>query len=266
MKQRRLGRLDMGVSPLGLGTVKLGRNSALRYPRPFALPDDARLAELLDAARDLGINLIDTAPAYGSSEERLGAALHGQRADWVICTKCGEEFADGRSRFDFSPAHTRASVERSLRRLRTDYLDIVLLHSNGDDCAILNDSGALETLRALQQAGLVRAIGISTKTVAGALAAAPLCDVLMLTWNPQYRDEEAALAHAATSGCAVLVKKALASGLCATDLQDSLDFLYAQPAVASVIIGTIDLLHLRANAAAAVHAIARAGHAADTAC
>ena len=66
------------------------------------LPSDGRVRELLARARECGVNLIDTAPAYGTSEERLGALLD-DRERWVIVTKAGEEFADGRSHFDFSP-------------------------------------------------------------------------------------------------------------------------------------------------------------------
>src|SRR5690606_11080396 len=129
---RPLGRSGMQISPLGLGTVKLGRNQGVKYPQGFALPDDAAAARLLDTARELGVILIDTAPAYGSSEERLGALLAGERRHWLRCTKVGEEFENGESRFDFSPAHTRFNIERSLQRLRTEVLEIVLVHSSGD--------------------------------------------------------------------------------------------------------------------------------------
>lgn len=252
MKPHRLGRTGLEVAPLALGTVKLGRNTALRYPRPFALPDDAALDRLLATARELGINLLDTAPAYGASEERVGRWLRGRRHDWVLCTKTGEEF-DGRgSRFDFSPAHTRASVERSLRRLGTDFLDIVLLHSDGRDAWILRESGALDELAALRRAGRVRAIGISAKTLEGALAAADCCDVAMLAYNRADTALAPALAACARTGCAVLVKKALGSGLLCADaaaLRTSLDFVYAAPGVASVVIGTLDPQHLRDAAA-----------------
>jgi hypothetical protein len=108
------GQHRPAVSPLGLGTVKLGRDQGVKYPNGFTIPgDEARL--LLAQARELGINLIDTAPAYGRSEERLGPLLRGQRDEWVIVSKVGEEFDDGQSRFDFSAAHTRRSVERSLQ-------------------------------------------------------------------------------------------------------------------------------------------------------
>lgn len=95
---------------------------------------------LLKLTRDLGINLIDTAPAYGRSEERLGPLLRGQRQEWVIVSKVGEEFADGVSRHDFSAAHTRLSVERSLQRLETDFIDLVLVHSDGNDLRSSNSA------------------------------------------------------------------------------------------------------------------------------
>ena len=116
MELRALGRTGLQVSPVGLGTVKFGRNQQVKYPRGFDLPDDAHLRDLLAVARELGINLLDTAPAYGSAEERLGALLD-HADDWVIVTKVGEAFEHGASRFDFSAAGTRASVERSLRRV-----------------------------------------------------------------------------------------------------------------------------------------------------
>jgi aryl-alcohol dehydrogenase-like predicted oxidoreductase len=110
---KALGSTDMEVSALGLGTVKLGRNEGVKYPSEFRIPDDRHAASLLSEAQDLGINLIDTAPAYGNSEERLGKLLAGQRDRWLICSKVGEEFEHGQSRFDFTPEHTRSSVETS---------------------------------------------------------------------------------------------------------------------------------------------------------
>lgn len=245
MKRRALGRTGIEVSPLGLGTVKLGRNTAVKYPQPFALPDDAAVRRLLDRAAALGINLLDTAPAYGDSEARLGKLLAGRRADWVLCTKVGEEFKQGRSRFDFSPAHVRASVERSLRRLSTDWLDVVLIHSDGRDLAILDESGALEALQSLKQAGWIRAVGISHKTEAGGRRALELgCDVIMATLSLAEPGEAPLIAEAGRRGCGVLVKKALASGHAGID---SLRFAVSQPGVSSVVVGTIDPDHLEAN-------------------
>lgn len=253
MQLRRFGSTDIAVSPLGLGTVKLGRDQGVKYPHRFDIPDDRAAAGLIALARELGINLIDTAPAYGTSEERLGRLLAGQRQQWVICTKVGEEFEDGRSRFDFSAAHTRASVERSLRRLATDYVDIVLVHSDGDDLAVIEHSGALEELARCKSAGLVRAYGVSTKTVAGGLLAAARSDGVMLTYNSQYADELPVLDYCAAHGKGALIKKALASGHVGdgSAAQRSLQLALRHPGTSSAIVGTINPSHLRANAAAA---------------
>ncbi len=87
---RPLGRTDIKVSALGLGTVKIGRDEGVKYPQKFTIPDDSAVKNLFSLARELGINLIDTAPAYGNSEERLGQLL-SHRHEWVIVTKTGED-------------------------------------------------------------------------------------------------------------------------------------------------------------------------------
>lgn len=261
MVLRPLGNTGILVSPLGLGTVKLGRTQGVKYPRPFEIPDDRAASVLLDTARTLGLNLLDTAPAYGRSEERLGALLAGRRDEWVLCTKAGEEFENGVSRHDFSPPAITVSVDRSLRRLRTDRLDIVLLHSDGHDLEILERSGALEALQRAKAAGKVRAVGASTKTPEGAILAASRCDVVMLTLNPHTTADEPALRHAERSGAGVLIKKALDSGHLphgssgAHAVENALRFVLARPAVTSVIVGTINPDHLRANVAAVQRAL-----------
>jgi aryl-alcohol dehydrogenase-like predicted oxidoreductase len=251
---RSLPGTHLKVSALGLGTVKIGRNEQVKYPGAFTIPDDAAVRNLLAQARALDINLLDTAPAYGASEERLGLLLT-QRQDWVIVTKTGEEFTNGTSHFDFSAAHTRMSIERSLRRLRTDYLDLVLIHSDGNDEAILQQGDCVATLQDFKQRGLIRALGMSTKTVAGALRAAQELDVVMLTYNLQQRDDKPAIARAHELGKGVLVKKGLMSGHVQQEgrdlVRDSLALVLGEPGVHSLIAGTINPAHLAANVAMA---------------
>lgn len=246
---RSLGTTGLQVSRIGLGTVKFGRNTAVKYPTAFDLPDDSALQTLIGVARDCNINLIDTAPAYGTSETRLGKLLRGQRHEWIIATKVGEYFEDNTSTFDFSPDATRASVEASLRRLNTDFLDIVLVHSDGNDEAIIRHSGALETLSRLKSVGTIRAFGISTKTLAGARLALDLCDVIMVAYSAADTSHAEILELAAARQKGVLVKKALDSGH-VTDPLASLRFVLGHHAVSSAIVGTINPDHLRANAAA----------------
>lgn len=252
--KRALGSTGIDVSCLGLGTVKFGRNQEVKYPSSFALPSDREVEQLLAEAQELGINLLDTAPAYGSSEQRIGRLLRN-RDDWVVCTKVGEEFTTGKSFFDFGAEHTRRSVERSLRDMKTDVLDIVLIHSDGEDLKILEQTDCLPTLISLRDSGLIKAIGMSTKTVAGGLRAVELLDVVMATYNPSYTEDAPVIEAAAKSGKGVLIKKALNSGHDAlgttTSAGDALRAALGLAGVSAAIVGTINPAHLRANAAAA---------------
>ncbi|MFJ3521890.1 aldo/keto reductase [Pseudomonas sp. NPDC090203] len=259
---RPLGGLGIDVSPIGLGTVKLGRDQGVKYPNGFTIPDDDEARMLLKQARDLGINLIDTAPAYGRSEERLGPLLRGQRQDWVIVSKVGEEFEAGQSRHDFSPAHTRLSVERSLKRLETDFIDLVLVHSDGNDLHVLNECGVYQTLAELKREGKIRGFGFSGKTVEGGLLALQDGDCAMVTYNLNEQGEKPVLDYAAVHAKGILIKKALASGhVCAgagvDPVQASFELLFAHPGVTGAIVGTINPLHLAHNVATAASVIRR---------
>lgn len=258
MRPRALGSTGIRVSPLGLGTVKLGRNQQVKYPNAFELPSDDRVRDLLALAAELGINLIDTAPAYGSSQERLGRLLPSPRERWVIVSKVGEIFAGGESRFDFSFEHTVRTVEVSLRTLRTDYLDCVLIHSDGDDRRILEHEGAVEALVSLKRRGLIRAHGMSSKTVEGGLRVVAELDVVMATANLQYDAERPVFEAAAAANKGVLVKKGLMSGHVGgpDGVRAALAHVLALPGVSSMIVGTIDPEHLRGNAALAEEVLA----------
>lgn len=252
MELRPLGSTGLQVSLLGLGTVKFGRNAGVKYPRPFDLPDDGHVVGLLEEARRLGINLLDTAPAYGSSEERIGRLLPGRREDWVIVSKAGEFFEAGESRFDFSPAAIQASVEGSLRRLRTDYLDAVLLHSDGmaeDGERFLPAAAMLDRLK---RDGKLRATGFSGKTLDGGLKMVNCTDLLMVTYNPAQRGELPVIEAAGRMGKGVLIKKALASGHAAAPEQ-ALAEAAALTGVSAIVVGTVSADNLRRNAAAVMH-------------
>ncbi|MDH5592274.1 MAG: aldo/keto reductase [Gammaproteobacteria bacterium] len=264
LEQRKvLANTDVRVSPLGLGTVKLGRDKGVKYPHSFRIPDDQQALALLDQAWELGINLLDTAPAYGNSEQRLGELLSVSPKDWMIATKVGETFnpENGESHYNFSPEFINTSIQQSLKNLRRDYLDIVLIHSDGNDKQIIQHDGVLETLAELKQQGLIRAIGMSTKTVEGGLLALEQSDVVMVMHNLHYQQEQAVLDQALMKNKGVFIKKALASGhLTSTDsstdiVQANFDFIFSHPAVSSIIIGTINPTHLTDNVVKATKAL-----------
>ena len=242
---RPLGDTGIDVSLLGLGTVKFGRNRDVKYPAAFDLPDDRAIRQLLDAARDLDINLLDTAPAYGTSESRLGKLLT-DRNRWVLVTKFGETFDNGQSRFDFSPERVGPSLERSLERLATPYVDVLLIHSDGRDRELLR-LGTLDALKEQKQRGLVRAVGISSKSPDGLAAAIEhQCDVVMATLNRDQTDEVKAIASAGEHGVGVLIKKALASGHRGPS---DLTWVANHAGVSSIVVGTLEPAHLAENAA-----------------
>jgi aryl-alcohol dehydrogenase-like predicted oxidoreductase len=242
MVRRQLGRSCLAVSPIGLGTTKLGRNTDVKYPTSFVLPSSEQIAALLEAAAQLGVNLIDTAPAYGESEQRLGDFVKTHRDQIVLCTKCGEQYVDGRSIYDFSGSAVIASAEESLRRLRSDYIDLLLLHSDGRDVEILTQTDALEALAQLKQSGKIRAAGISAKTEAGILEAARTLDVVMAPFSQKEPGLAAALAMAHDRGVGVLAIKGLFSGH--LEPRDAIEYTMRHEFIDALIVGTINPAHL----------------------
>ncbi len=251
MELRALGSTGIDISPLGLGTVKIGRDQQVKYPTGFKIPDDAAVTDLLALAWELGINSLDTAPAYGTSEERLGQLLP-HRHEWVIVGKVGEAFIDGQSQFDFSAKGTIQSVENSLRRLRRDVIDVVLVHSDGNDMGVINNHAVCDTLQELKHRDLIKAVGMSTKTVEGGIWCVENMDVVMATYNPAYTEELPVLQRAQELAKGVVIKKGLQSGHAdkaagGGGVEDALRFVFEQPAVSSIIVGTINPKHLRQN-------------------
>ncbi|QDT39893.1 aldo/keto reductase [Stratiformator vulcanicus] len=261
MERRPLGRTGTDVSPIGFGAFKIGRNQKIKYPQPYALPDESQVDRLLGGVLDLGINLIDTAPAYGVSEERIGRHLSHRRDEFVLSTKVGENFWTDRtgqsnSNYEFSAKAIIASVERSLKRLRSDRLDLVLLHSDGRDLFILRDTPAVETLVWLRDAGKIGHIGLSGKTAAGHHAALDWADVIMVEYNALDTGQSVVMDEAAKRGVGVLVKKGLAAGH--LDPETAIPFALAHDAVASLTLGGLNLDHFAANVSLAADRVAAA--------
>ena len=167
MKYQKLGNSELNVSVLALGTWGLGGGSVWS-DRDSTVQEAARL---LDACKDQGVNYIDTAPVYGTgvSEELLGNALQGRRHDFILQTKCSLNWRGDGGNFHYSrdgytvnndtrPEAVRRDVEDSLRRMKTDYLDSVIVHYVCKSFPVADTVGALEELIC---EGKIRAYGLS---------------------------------------------------------------------------------------------------------
>lgn len=245
MVQRALGRTGMEFSPLGFGAFKIGRNVGIKYEHGYELPSDTEVDRLLNGVLDLGINYIDTAPAYGVGEERIGKTIGHRNGEFIVSTKVGENFIGGQSVFDFTSGGVRDSVERSRTRLRREVLDLVFVHSSGDDDQVLQRTDVVPTLIELRNKGTIRAIGFSGKTVSGAMDAMTWADALMVEYHLQNQSHAGLLAKALVKGIGIVVKKGLASGR--LDPAPAIAFVLKNPAVTSLVIGGLDLEHVRDN-------------------
>ena len=149
MKYRRLGKTELTVSVVGVGTWQFGGDWGKTFTQ-------SEVDAMLSRAKELGINLIDTAECYGAehlSETLIGRFLARQRReDWVVATKFGH--VPG-----WLPREVRQSIEDSLRALRTDYVDLVQFHSGPDE--VFDTPGLWEMLREQVEAGKVRHLGVS---------------------------------------------------------------------------------------------------------
>ena len=116
MQYRPLGNTGFSVSALGFGAFKIGRNEQIKYSQSYDLPDDQTTDHLLNSVLDLGINHIDTAPAYGISEERIGQFLSHRRNEFLLSTKIGETFENGVSTYDFSRMSLQSTQDRCTGR------------------------------------------------------------------------------------------------------------------------------------------------------
>jgi len=155
MEYRRLGRTNLKVSAIGLGTVELGLEYGIADGRATHLPSRDEAARLLNEALDKGINFIDTARAYGVAEEVVGAALHSRRREYILASKVAAP-PPGINLRD----HTTSSIQKSLKALQTDAIDLMQLHSVPSE--LIRRGELVEILQEFQRAGSIRFLGATT--------------------------------------------------------------------------------------------------------
>jgi aryl-alcohol dehydrogenase-like predicted oxidoreductase len=275
-----LGRTGVTVTKLGYGAMEL-RSQRL---------DSDQVDELLNSVLDAGINMIDTSPDYGASEEHIGRAISHRRDEYFLASKCGcpvgesvgESGPAGREHV-FTRENIRAAVEQSLARMRTDHLDLVQFHMSPSP-ATLAEHDAIGELVALKDDGKVRFLGIS-----GTLPNLPdqiamgVFDAFQIPYSAVERDHEESITAAAQAGAGTIIRGGVARGLPEppanyperfrqmilernerfqrTDISDLLGdmtqmefmlrFTISHPDLHTTIVGTRNSEHLAANVAAA---------------
>jgi aryl-alcohol dehydrogenase-like predicted oxidoreductase len=218
MEYRYLGRSGLRVSTLTMGTMTFGGGGNFARVGSSG-PEDAR--QQIDICRDAGVNLIDTANVYsqGASEEMVGAALDGRRGDLLIASKVRFRMGEGQNDEGLSRWHILRQVEASLKRLRTDVIDILYLHEWDGMTPLEETLGALDTL---VQQGKIRYAGCSNYSgwhLMKALAIAdrdrlPRLVTQQIHYSLEAREAEYELAPIAVAeGVGILVWSPLAGGL-----------------------------------------------------
>jgi aryl-alcohol dehydrogenase-like predicted oxidoreductase len=283
IQTRPLGQTGTDVTILGYGAMEL-RGA----PRARELTDQ-EAGQILGAVLDGGINLIDTSIDYGRSEELIGQHLSHRRDEYFLASKCGcpLEVPPGTPPpfpHDFSPANIRAGIERSLRRLRTDRLDLLQVHMSPSRARMEADH-TVETLQTLRDEGKVRFIGMS-----GTIPELPdqitmgVFEVFQIPYSAVQREHEELITAAAQAGAGTLIRGGAARGAPAADkgwqqgpiglgagegerrwqsaglddllagmppLEFVLRFTLSHPDLSSTIVGTASIDHLRSNLAIA---------------
>jgi len=219
MTLRTLGGSNIEASAIGLGTWAMGGWM-------WGGTDEAAAIDAIRASIDHGVSLIDTAPAYGlgKSEELVGQAIAGRRDKVVLATKCGLNWHHGKGNHFFDELGHKVhrylgrdgivyEVEESLRRLRTDYIDLYITHWQDPTTPI---GETMEALLALKKAGKIRAIGISNASadeLKAYLAAGPV-DAIQERYSMLDRDiEKSLLPTCRANGVSTLSYSSLALGL-----------------------------------------------------
>jgi hypothetical protein len=215
MERRKYGKTDMEVSVLGFGGAEIGYQGA----------SEGQVERLLGSALDAGLNVIDTAECYKTSEELIGKTVSHRRSDYYLFTKCGH--ASGFDLPDWDPAMLERSIDRSLQRLQTDYVDVIHLHSCSED--VLRQGDVIEVLRRAKEKGKTRYIGYSGDSK-DALYAVQCGAFDSLETSLSIADQQAielTLPEAAKRGMGVVVKRPIANAAWRTGMRPA--DAYAQP-------------------------------------
>ena len=275
LPKRTLGRTGPEVTTLGFGAMEL------RGAPVGPAITDQQAEKVLNAVLDAGINFIDTSIDYGRSEELIGRFIAHRRPEYFLASKCGcvPGAAMGAEHIH-TAENIRAGVEQSLRRMKTDYLDLVQFHRSLTRHQF-EEQGALEAALALKKAGKVRLVGVSgTLPQLAEQIEMGVFDAFQIPYSALQREHEEIIARASAAGAGIIIRGGVARGaptdwqrtyymLPGSSMRDRweqarldelldgmsraefmLRFTLSNPHLDTTIVGTRDVGHLRDNIAA----------------
>ena len=267
METVALGSTGIQVSRLGIGLSEIGSTPM----------EQSVVEELLNGALDIGINFLDTAAAYGVSEELVGKTVLHRRSEYALASKCGRVPGSSQPETWTAQAITD-SIDRSLRLLQTDYVDLMQLHSCSVE--ILEQGEAIDALLKARDAGKTRFVGYSGDNEAAMWAVeSGIFQTLQTSFSlVDQKARDGLFAAAEAQGMGVIIKRPIGNGVWGRAVASSpyaqqyhdrfrrmsaggrldgeddpirmaMGFTFAHPEVDTAIVGTTNLRHLRANAA-----------------
>jgi aryl-alcohol dehydrogenase-like predicted oxidoreductase len=284
LPKRILGRTGLQVTTLGFGALEL-RGMVAGIGRPLA---PGQPEHILQAVLDAGINYLDVAVDYGEAEDHIGRCIARRRPEFFLASKCGcpldvSRFSPSeRTRYgtplprlhDYSRQHISDAVNQSLRRMKTDYLDVLQFHFSPAK-EVLEREGAIQTLQDLKQAGKIRFLGVSSilPNLIDHIQMG-VFDVFQIPYSALQPEHEAAIAEASQAGAGIVIRGGVArgepgagqgaadvwklweqaqldellEGMSATEFM--LRFTITSPDVHTTIVGTLNPTHLQENVAA----------------
>lgn len=276
LPRKELGRTGLSVTMLSYGAMEL-RGA----PRGRDV-SEKQSEEILNAVLDAGINYIDTSVDYGLSEERIGKYISHRRSEFYLASKCGCAVGDSpaqtgqRFPHSFTPENIVAGVEQSLKRMKTDYLDVVQFHASPSR-ETLNENQAVEALVKLKEQGKIRFLGTSsTFPNITDLIAMGVFDVFQIPYSALQREHEDVITQVAESGSGPVIRGGVAKGNPSEEKQSGeawdvwqkgnldelldgmsrmefmLRFTLTHPDLHTTIVGTVNPDHLKNNIDAAL--------------
>ena len=270
-----LGQTGLEVTRLGFGSM------GIRGPNTWGVRvvDEEAADELLNSVLDAGVNFIDTSPDYGVSEHRIGRYISARRDEFYLATKCGCAYVQHEDHIEikhvWSKDVIRRNIESSLKRLRTDYVDLLQFH--GGDATTLQREGLIELLIEFRDQGLIRFFGASSSLPhLPGLIELNLFDTFQIPYSCLANQHHELISRAAESGAGVIIRGGIAHGGPDAEIQRPalndvwarakldevlpadmrraeliLRYTLTNPHCDTIIVGTSDLAHLADNVTAA---------------